>query len=111
MRSNSARVSSVRRIAPYVLVGAFIWLCVLKSGVHATLAGVALAFAIPLRTGLRSERETHHCAAHQCQHRHRSERHHGTMPTQRIYAINLRLVDDLDWSKIAIEKMDGRNNW
>ena len=35
----------------------------------------------------------------------------GTIPTQRIYAINLRLVDDLDWSKIAIEQMDGRNNW
>lgn len=35
----------------------------------------------------------------------------GAMPTQRIYAVNLRLVDDIDWSKIAIEKMDGRNNW
>jgi hypothetical protein len=35
----------------------------------------------------------------------------GTVPTQRIYGINLRLVDDLDWSKITVEKMDGRNNW
>jgi NhaA family Na+:H+ antiporter len=39
----------VRKLAPYVLVGIFIWICVLKSGVHATLAGVALAFAIPLK--------------------------------------------------------------
>jgi NhaA family Na+:H+ antiporter len=39
----------VTRIAPYVLVGAFIWVCVLKSGVHATVAGVVVAFAVPLR--------------------------------------------------------------
>jgi len=42
-------LAGVRRIAPYVLVGILVWICVLKSGVHATLAGVALGFAIPLR--------------------------------------------------------------
>lgn len=40
----------VVRIAAYVLVGIFLWVCVLKSGVHATLAGVAIGFAVPLRT-------------------------------------------------------------
>ncbi len=39
----------VMRIGPYVVVGLLIWLCVLKSGVHATLAGVVTAMAIPLR--------------------------------------------------------------
>ncbi len=38
----------VLRIAPYILIGVFIWLCVLKSGIHATLAGVVTALAIPL---------------------------------------------------------------
>lgn len=35
---------------PYLLLGALLWFFVLKTGIHATLAGVVLAFAMPLRT-------------------------------------------------------------
>jgi NhaA family Na+:H+ antiporter len=42
-------VFGVTRIAPYVLAGVFLWLWVLQSGVHATLAGVVIGLTVPLR--------------------------------------------------------------
>ncbi|GEM76935.1 Na+/H+ antiporter NhaA [Vibrio sagamiensis] len=39
----------VTRLLPYMVVGAILWFAVLKSGVHATLAGVVIGFAIPLK--------------------------------------------------------------
>lgn len=47
-------IMGVKRIAPYILIGVFMWVCVLKSGVHATLAGVVLAMCIPM-TGKKNE--------------------------------------------------------
>jgi Na+:H+ antiporter, NhaA family len=54
----------ITRIAAYIIVGVILWVCVLKSGVHATLAGVALAFAVPLK----AEDAQGHAPLHQLEH-------------------------------------------
>ena len=56
---NRARVM---RVEAYVLVGAVMWLFVLKSGVHATLAGVITALLVPMRD------EHGHSPAQQVEH-------------------------------------------
>jgi NhaA family Na+:H+ antiporter len=49
------RVVGVRSVAAYVLVGAVIWLCTLKSGIHPTVAGVLLGLMTPATAWLRND--------------------------------------------------------
>ena len=54
----------VTSLGPYIIVGMFLWVTVLKSGVHATLAGVALAIFIPARKDAHDSNNL----AHQLEH-------------------------------------------
>jgi NhaA family Na+:H+ antiporter len=46
----------VRALTPYLLAGAVLWVCMLESGVHATVAGVIVGLCIPLRGSREGER-------------------------------------------------------
>ncbi len=49
----------VRRLAPYLLLGALLWWFLLHSGIHATLAGVALALCLPRASARQCTRRLH----------------------------------------------------
>jgi NhaA family Na+:H+ antiporter len=57
----------VTRLTPYLLLGAVLWWLLLKSGIHATLAGVALALTIPIGKS-QDGHESAHSPLHKLEH-------------------------------------------
>ncbi len=53
-------LGGIRRTLPYIIFGVILWIAMLKSGVHATLAGIFLAFTIPMRPKYDPERFLSH---------------------------------------------------
>jgi NhaA family Na+:H+ antiporter len=59
---------NVKQLWPYLAIGAVLWFFVLKSGIHATLAGVALALTIPLGGHHGESDEPEHSPLHTLEH-------------------------------------------
>ncbi|RWM09631.1 MAG: Na+/H+ antiporter NhaA [Mesorhizobium sp.] len=58
----------VMNLLPYLVIGAVLWVLVLKSGVHATLAGVALALTVPLERSPGIGHDVEHSPLHRLEH-------------------------------------------
>jgi NhaA family Na+:H+ antiporter len=56
--------AGVMSLVPYLIGGAIMWYLMLKSGVHATIAGVLMAFTIPFTSGADDERSPSHKLEH-----------------------------------------------
>jgi NhaA family Na+:H+ antiporter len=89
MMNRSLRVVT---LLPYLIGGAIIWFLMLKSGVHATIAGVMLAFAIPYS----SKQDDEESPSHQLEHFLHKPVAYLILP---IFALaNTGIVFDSGWS-------------
>lgn len=87
------RFLRIMALAPYLFGGAIMWILMLKSGVHATIAGVLLAFAIPFSAKQDDERSP----SHRLEHILHKPAAFIILP---IFALaNTGIIIDSDWSQ------------
>ena len=85
---NMRRVTS---LTPYILIGVVLWVAVLKSGVHATLAGVLVAFFIPI--GKDSDGDDHSSPLHHLEHSLHPWVAFGVLPVFAFFNAGVSVLD------------------
>ena len=93
--------AGVRRLWPYLLGGAMLWALVFRSGVHATLAGVALAFVVPMQV----RPGENHAPAERLEHRLNSWVAYGILPLFGLANAGLAfdtLPPGVMWDRLAV---------
>lgn len=93
-------LGGVRRLLPYMLIGILLWCAMLNSGLHATLAGVILAFTIPVRTTTDSSAQESEALAPAAERLHHHL--HGVVAflIVPLFALTNAAIT-IDWSNIA----------
>ena len=87
------RYFKVMSLVPYLLGGALMWFLMFKSGVHATIAGVLLAFALPFS----AKQDDEESPSHRLEHFLHKPVAFGILP---IFALaNTAIVIGADWSQ------------
>ncbi|MEZ5832412.1 MAG: Na+/H+ antiporter NhaA [Dongiaceae bacterium] len=90
----------VQSLAAYVLVGLYVWACVLESGVHATLAGTVVGLCVPLRSPQGVSVDDEHSLAKRCIHTLHPWVAFAIMPAFAFANAGVSLVG-LSWETIA----------
>jgi len=88
----------VTRLAPYLLLGAPLWAFTLLSGIHATIAGVLLALAIPLQVS-KARPDDPHSPLHRLEHRLQFWVAYLVVPIFGLANAGVRLTD-VGWSAL-----------
>ncbi|WP_052177655.1 Na+/H+ antiporter NhaA [Methylotenera sp. G11] len=98
--------AGIRKVMPYFLVAVLLWYALLQSGVHATLAGVLGAFAVPARSkydpGLFIERIKTQLALFM----HSHHQHDSLMTNEKLHAIVDQLEDDVRGVQTPLQRLE-----